>query len=149
MRSPKKALLVSFGGAAAALLGLAWDVSIHSAYPSLAQHETPLDPLSPAHDLIAVGILVASLAAAWAIGASVNRRLGALALLPTVASVGWIAFIALDAPVLPTGTVDQQASADRLWQVTEKATFATNRLRLLAPTAMSHSIPSPILSSTM
>src|SRR5258708_21906590 len=122
MRGSRTALLVSFGGAAAALLGLAWDTSIHSAYPSRAQHETPLDPVSPAHDLIAAGILVAAIGAAWAIGASVSRRLGALALLPTVASVGWIAFIALDAPVLPTGTVDQQASADRLWQGTEKAT---------------------------
>src|SRR5258708_11556508 len=98
MRGPKTALLVCFAGAAAALLGMAWDVSIHSAYPSLAQHETPLDPLSPAHDLIATGILVAAIAAAWAIGCSVSRRLGVLALLPVVASVGWISVLALDAP---------------------------------------------------
>src|SRR5258708_18649729 len=121
MRGSRTALLVCFGGAAAALLGLAWDISIHSAYPSLAQHETPLDPLSPAHDLIAAGILVAAIGAAWAIGASVSRRVGALTLLPTVASVGWIAFIALDAPVLPNGTGDKQASDDRLRAGPDKA----------------------------
>ncbi len=121
MRGPKTALLVCFGGAAAALLGLAWDVSIHSAYPSLAQHETPLDPLSPAHDLIAAGILVAAIAAAWAIARSVNRWVGALALVPVVVSVGWIAVIALDAPTLASGTADDQAAANQLWRATQKA----------------------------
>ena len=122
MRGQRVPLLVCFGGAAAALLGLAWDVSIHSAYPNLAQHETPLDPLSPAHDLIAAGLLVAAIAAAWAIVRSVNRWLGVLALLPVAASAGWITVIALDAPTLVTGTADQHAAADHLWQTTEKAT---------------------------
>src|SRR5260370_33498524 len=100
MRSPKKALLVSFGGAAAALLGMAWDISIHSAYPSLAQHETPLDPLSPAHDLIAAGILVAAVGAAWAIGVGASRRLGASALLPPLASTAEGGTTPLGAPGL-------------------------------------------------
>jgi hypothetical protein len=43
MRRANAALLICFAGAAAALLGLAWDLSIHTAYPSLAQHETPID----------------------------------------------------------------------------------------------------------
>jgi hypothetical protein len=122
VRSSKIALLVCFGGAAAALLGLAWDVSIHSVYPTLAVHETPLDPLSPAHDLIAAGLFVAAVAAAWAIGISVNRWLGALALIPIIASVGWIGAAVVDAPSLPAGTAEQQAAADRLWKATEAAT---------------------------
>ncbi len=122
MRGPKLPLLVSFGGAAAALLGLAWDVSIHSAYPSLAQHESPLDPLSPAHDLIAAGILVAAIGAAWAIGHSVYRWLGVLALMPILVSVGWISVIALDPPTLASGTAEQRAAADHLWEETQKAT---------------------------
>jgi len=121
MKRANPALLVCFGGATVALLGLAWDISIHSAYPTLAQHETPLDPLSPAHDLIAAGIVVASTAAAWAISRSISRRLGLLALLPIVASVAWITTTAMDAPALAVGTADQQAAADRLWQATEKA----------------------------
>lgn len=123
MHDPKLPLLVSFGGTAAALLGLAWDVSIHSAYPSLAQHEAPLDPLSPAHDLIAFGILVAAVGASWAIGVGISRRLGALALLPIVVSIAWVATTALEAPALVTGTADQQAAANRLWEATEKATI--------------------------
>jgi hypothetical protein len=129
MRSSKIALLVCFGGAAAALLGLAWDVSIHSAYPTLAVHETPLDPLSPAHDLIAAGMVVAAVGAAWAIGLSVNRWLGVLALVPIAASVGWIGTAVAAAPALPVGTADQQVAADRLWQATE---IATVRYRSLA-----------------
>lgn len=129
MRRAPPALLICFGGAAAALLGLAWDVSIHTAYPALGLHEAPLDPLSPAHDLIAAGILVAAGAAAWLIGTSVNRRLGALALLPIMVSVAWIAFTIMDPPSLPMGTVDQKAAADRLWQATETATI---RYRSLA-----------------
>jgi len=129
MRGPTLPLLVSFGGAAAALLGLAWDVSIHSAYPSLAQHETPLDPLSPAHDLIVAGILVAAVGAAWAIGRDMSRRLGLLALAPVLASLGWIAFVAVDPPVLPSGTSDQQAAANQLWSATSTATL---RYRSLA-----------------
>jgi len=121
MRNPNVALLICFGGAAAALLGLAWDVSIHSAYPGLALHETPLDPLSPAHDLIAAGILVATVSAAWAIGKSLGRWLGALALVPALASLGWITVVAMDAPTLAAGTADQQAAADRLWQATADA----------------------------
>jgi hypothetical protein len=122
VRSPNLALFVCFGGAASAVLGLAWDISIHSAYPSLAIHETPLDPLSPAHDLIAGGILVSAGSAAWAIGKSVNRWLGALALVPVVASMGWIGATAMDSPALPSGTPDQQAAASRLWQTTQSAT---------------------------
>jgi hypothetical protein len=122
VRRPNLALLICFGGAATALLGLAWDISIHSSYPSLAVHETPLDPLSPAHDLIAAGILVSAASAAWAIGKSVNRWLGALALVPVLASMGWIAATAMDAPTLPTGTADQQAAANSLWQKTQTAT---------------------------
>ena len=129
MRRPSVAVLMCFGGAAAALLGLAWDVSIHSTYPSLAVHETPLDPLSPAHDLIAAGILVAATAGAWAIGRSVNIWLGALALVPVVASVGWITVAVLSAPSSPAGTADQQAAADHLWHETESATV---RYRSLA-----------------
>jgi hypothetical protein len=121
MRRANAALLICFAGAAAALLGLAWDLSIHSAYPSLAQHETPFDPLSPAHDLIAAGVLVAATSAAWAIGRSISRRLGVLALVPVVVSLGWIATTALDPPGLASGTPDQQAAANRLWQATEKA----------------------------
>jgi len=122
MRYANYALLLCFGGAALALVGLAWDISIHSSYPSLAQHETPIDPLSPAHDLIALGILIAAISAAWAIGIRVSRRLGALALLPILASLGWIAATALDSPPVVLGTADQRAAADRLWQVTERAT---------------------------
>jgi hypothetical protein len=122
MRRANAALLLCFAGAAAALLGLAWDLSIHTAYPSLAQHETPIDPLSPAHDLIAAGIVVAAISAAWAIGRSISRRLGVLALLPVVVSLGWITATALDPATLASGTADQQAAANRLWKATDKAT---------------------------
>ena len=77
---------------------------------------------APAHDLIAAGILVAAIGAAWAIGASVNRRLGLLALLPIVASLGWVAVTAFDAPALATGTTHEQAAANQLWQTTKDAT---------------------------
>ena len=60
------------------------------------------------HDLIAAGLLVAAVAAAWAIGISVNRWLGVLALVPIIASVGWIAAAVVDAPSLPAGTAEQQ-----------------------------------------
>ena len=122
MRHANSALVICFGGAFAALLGLAWDISIHSANPDLALHETPIDPLSPAHDLIAAGIIVAAVSAAWAISSSFSRRLGLLALLPVVASLAWITATALDAPALASGTAEQRAAADRLWQATEKAT---------------------------
>jgi len=115
-------LLVCFGGAAAALLGLAWDVSIHSANPALAAHESPLDVFVPAHDLIAAGILIAACSAAWLIARSVNRWLGLAALLPILASVGWIASAMLSVPTLPTGTPEQQAAANLLWQQTGAAT---------------------------
>src|SRR5260370_3614069 len=101
MRGLKTALLVCFGGAAAALLGLAWDVSIHSTYPSLAQHETPLDPLSPAHDLIALGILVAPAPARGAISARVTARMGGFAPPPTLAPVRRSSCIAVGPPPLP------------------------------------------------
>lgn len=116
------ALLVCFGGATAALLGLAWDISIHAAYPSLAQHEIPLDPLSPAHDLIAIGIVVAAVGAAGAIARNVSRGLGLLALVPVVASASWIGLTAFDAPPLAAGTPEQRAAADQLWRLTAKAT---------------------------
>lgn len=129
MRSLNLAVLVCFGGAAAALLGLAWDVSLHDAYPTLASHESMLDPLSPAHDLIAGGILVAAGAAAWAIGRHVSSRLGMAAAAPVVLSVVWIAATALSAPQLPAGDAQQQAAANTLWQTTENA---TDRYRSLA-----------------
>ena len=122
MRSGRIPLLVTFGGAAAAVLGLAWDVSNHTAYPALAAHESPLDPLSPSHDLIAVGILVAAVGGAWALWVLVDRRLGALALLPVVVSVGWLGFSALDPPALPQVNADQRAAADALWRQTYDAT---------------------------
>lgn len=122
MRRANAALLICFGGAATALLGLAWDISIHTAYPSLAQHETPLDPLSPAHDLIAAGIVVAAVGGAWAIGRNFSLRLGLLALVPVVGSVAWIGLSAFDAPSQALGTAEQQAAADRLWQATEHST---------------------------
>ena len=129
MRSPKLAIVVCFGGAAAALLGLAWDVSIHSAYPGLAAHESVLDPLSPAHDLIAGGIVVAAASGAWLISRGVNRWLGVLAMLPIVVSVGWVTATATNAPTLAAGTAQQQAAADLLWRQTESA---THRYRSLA-----------------
>lgn len=129
MRSPNFGLFVCFGGAAAALLGLAWDISIHSSYPSLSVHETPLDPLSPAHDLIAAGIVVAAAGGAWAIARGVNRVLGALALVPVIVSIGWIGATAMDPPALASGTAEQQAAAGSLWTATEKA---TERYRSLA-----------------
>jgi hypothetical protein len=122
MRRATLGLLICFVGATAALLGLAWDISIHSAYPSLARHETPLDPLSPAHDLIAAGIVIAAVGAAWAIARNVSVRLGLLALVPVVASVAWIGLTAFDAPSQALGTTEQQAAADQLWHSTEKAT---------------------------
>jgi hypothetical protein len=122
MRSLSLAVLVCFGGAAAALLGLAWDVAIHNAYPTLASHEAVLDPLSPAHDLIAGGILVASGAGVWAIVRHVSPRLGMAAMAPVVLSIVWITVTAFSAPQLPTGDAQQQAAANGLWQATEKAT---------------------------
>lgn len=122
MRSLKLAVLVAFGGASAALLGLAWDVSLHNTYPTLAAHESVLDPLSPAHDLIAAGILVAAVAGAWAVARSVSPRLGFLAGAPVAASIGWLALTALSVPSLPAGTAQQQAAAETLWQTTRGAT---------------------------
>lgn len=122
MRRSDPALLVCLGGAAGALVGLAWDVSIHSAYPGLAVHESPIDILNPAHDLIAAGILVAAVAIAWAIVRSVNRWVGLAALAVIVASVGWMVNTTLAAPVFPTGTPAQEAVAEQLWQQTRSAT---------------------------
>jgi hypothetical protein len=129
MRSPNSAILICFCGAGAALLGMAWDISIHNAYPGLAAHESVLDPLSPAHDLIAIGIVVAAASAAWAISRSLSRWLGVLAMLPIVASVAWITATAIDAPALQGGTPQQHAAADLLWRQTESATV---RYRSLA-----------------
>lgn len=129
MRRSDPALLVCLGGATAALVGLAWDVSIHSAYPQIAVHESPIDILNPAHDLIAAGIVVAAVAVAWAIIRSVNRWVGAAGLVAIVASVGWIVSTTLAPAALPTGTPAQQAAAEHLWQQTSSA---TQRYRSLA-----------------
>jgi hypothetical protein len=115
-------LVVCFAGAAAALLGLAWDVSIHNANPALANHESPLDILSPAHDLIVIGIVVAAAAAAWMLARHVSRPVGGLALLVVLVSLTWIGFTSLTGPATPTGNPQQQAAADQLWQSTEVAT---------------------------
>jgi len=122
VRSLSLAVLACFAGAAAALLGVAWDVSIHSAYPTLAAHETLIDPLSPAHDLIAVGIVVAAVAGAWAIGRAFGAKLGAAASLPITLSMAWIIVTVASAPALPNGTVQEQAAAASLWQTTKDAT---------------------------
>jgi hypothetical protein len=122
MRSPRAALLVTFAGGAGALLGLAWDVSNHTAYPALFAHETPIDPLSPSHDLIAVGIFVAALGGAWSLWLIVDRRLGLVALLPIITCVGWLGFTAFDPPAQPLATDDQRAAADQLWSSTYAAT---------------------------
>lgn len=122
MRRRHLSLLLCYGGAAAALLGLAWDISVHAAYPTLALHETPLDPLSPAHDLIALGIAVAAGAGVWVLWRAVSRPLAVVAMLPVVASLAWIGYTAFDPPALPAGTDDQQAAANQLWRSTEQAT---------------------------
>ena len=122
MRTPRAAVLITFAGAAAALLGLAWDVANHTQYPDLFAHESVIDPLSPAHDLIALGILVAAVGAVWTIAVVVDRRLAALGLVPIVASIGWLGFTAFDPPVLAQVTADQKASADSLWSQTYAAT---------------------------
>jgi len=129
MNRATPALVIGFGGAGAALLGLAWDVSIHSTFPSLAAHESPFDVLSPAHDLIAIGILVAASSAAWTIAREVSTRLGLAAVAVIVISVGWIGDASLTVPALPTGTSEQRAAAKALWQQTETA---TERYRTLA-----------------
>jgi hypothetical protein len=123
MRTSRLAPLGAFVGAAAALLGLAWDVSIHSAYPALSAHETPFDPLSPAHDLIALGILVAAGCGAWAVWGALGRGIGLAAIAPIALSLAWIGVTGLDPPALPAGTAAQQAAADALWQRTESATI--------------------------
>jgi hypothetical protein len=128
MKRSDPALLVCLGGALGAVVGLAWDVSIHSAYP-ISVHESPIDILQPAHDLIAAGILVAAGAAAWATVRSVNMWLGLAALAALVASVAWIVNTSLASPPLPTGTPAQQAAADLLWLQTKSA---TERYRSLA-----------------
>lgn len=122
MRRSDPALLVCLGGAGGALVGLAWDVSLHSSYPGLAAHESPIDILNPAHDLIAAGILVAAGSAAWVIVRSLNRWLGLAALGAIIAAVGSIANTLLTAPTLPTGTPAQQVAADLLWGRTKSAT---------------------------
>jgi hypothetical protein len=103
-------------------VGLAWDVSLHSSYPGLAAHESPIDILNLAHDLIAAGILVAAGSAAWVIVRTVNRWLGLAALGAIIAAVGSIANSVLTAPTLPTGTPAQQVAADLLWGRTKGAT---------------------------
>ena len=105
-----------------ALLGLAWDVSIRSSYPALAAHESPLDPLSPAHDLIALGVIVSAAAGVWAVWSSMGRILGIAALIPVLVSLGWIGAVIADPPALPAGTSAQVAAADELWSATRSAT---------------------------
>lgn len=122
MRPQRLAVLGAFGGGATALLGLAWDVSIHTANPGLAAHETPIDVLSPPHDLIALGILVSAACGAWAVGEAVDRRLGILAIVAVLVSTGWLAYTVVDPPPLPAGTPSQQAAADALWSSTLRAT---------------------------
>src|SRR5947209_5455060 len=115
MRSRRAALTTCFVGASVALLGLAWDISNHTANPALAMHEAPLDPLSPSHDLIAIGILVAVLGAAWSLALVIDRWQGAFALLPVVVAAGWIGYSAVDPPAIAPAAADQQAAADQLW----------------------------------
>jgi len=122
MRRADAGLLVSFAGAAAALLGLAWDVAVHSANPGLAAHESPVDIFSPAHDLIAIGILVAALAGGWTIARSFNVWLGLAGLAIVAVSIAWIAETIFAAPQLPAGTPGQEAAASELWHLTEAAT---------------------------
>ena len=111
--------MVTFTGAAAALLGLAWDVSVHTANPARAAHESPVDIFNPAHDLIAAGIIVAAAAAAWTIARSLSRPLGALALGMVLISFGWLAYTMFNATPEPQGTPQQHAAASQLWQATE------------------------------
>jgi len=122
MRRAEPGLVVCFGGAGAALLGLAWDVSIHAANPGLAVHESPLDVFSVAHDLIALGILVAAISGAWVLLREVSRWVGAGALAVVVISLGWVGATLLSAPPLPRGTAEQRSAADALWQATDTAT---------------------------
>src|SRR2546430_17564825 len=128
VRSLSLTVLVGFGGAAAALLGLAWDVSIHSAYPALASREAVIDPLSPAHDLIAMGIVVAALSGAWEVGRAFGLKLAAAAAAPIVISVAWMAITLVNPPAIPGGTAQEQASAAALWQDTKAATLRYSSL---------------------
>lgn len=122
MRRRDAGVVVCFAGAGAALFGLAWDISIHNANPGLAAHESPVDIFSLAHDLIALGIVVATLAAAWTIAKTISPWLGAAALAVVVLSVAWMAQTLFTSPRLPTGTPEQQQAASQLWQSTELAT---------------------------
>jgi len=122
VRRADPSLVVCFGGASAALLGLAWDVSIHASNPALAAHETPLDILSPAHDLIAFGIVLAALSASWLILRSVNKLVGAVAIGLVMISIAWMAYSFFNAAKGPSGTPQQQAAAADLWSATESAT---------------------------
>lgn len=111
-----KAVTVAFVGALLALVGLAWDVSIHFSFPALAGHETPLDPLSPAHDLFAGGLLVAAGGGAAALG-----RLRIWAFMAVLASIAALAAVVVTGPAQPVGTGDQQAKADALWKATAQS----------------------------
>lgn len=116
------AVLVCFGGGGAALIGLAWDVSIHTYDPGAALHESPVDIFNPAHDLIAVGIVLAATSAAWLVLRSLSLPAGVAALSVVVASLGWMVYTALNAPAGPVGTAQQEHAATQLWRATETAT---------------------------
>ena len=115
-------LVICFAGAAAALLGLAWDVWNHNADPTLLAHESPIDIFSPAHDLIAGGIVVAAGSGAWLMILTLGRIVGAVALGVVVISIGWIAYTMFNVPVTLQGTPQQEAAASQLWHATESAT---------------------------
>jgi hypothetical protein len=122
MRRAEPALVVCFAGASAALLGLAWDVSIHTANPALAAHESPFDVISPAHDLLVLGIVLAAASAAWLVSVRVSRVVGMVAVAIILLSVGWMAFSLYNAPAPPRGTQQQEEAASRLWHETDLAT---------------------------
>ena len=122
MRRADSPSVICFAGASAALLGLAWDVSNHAANPGLAAHESPVDIFSPAHDLIAVGIVVAAAGAAWMVARNIGRVLGLVAIAVVLISLLWIAYTLFNVPAEPRGTPQQEAAAAQLLQATDVAT---------------------------
>lgn len=122
MKRSDPVLVICFGGAAGALLGLAWDVSNHLANPTLASHESPVDIFSPSHDLIAIGIVVAAAASAWLLARNLSRPVGFGAIAVVLISFGWMAYTVLNVPPEAKGTPQQEAAAADLWQATDLAT---------------------------